>query len=671
MKKLFAILLVIAMAIPGAVYAAEPGWTINYNGTSDRATHYARISTDYHYEGISCIEVGWNPATDAGVNVELKNTLREAAPAGSYVFKYHARGRGTPQIKVGNQVVEGFTPVSVTDNNDTVSDWKVYSNGVVLTDAVESVSFTFNTRTAQHYDFVSFVNTETGEEYIVDGGFEDYTEPEAPDVPYDRSGYAVKHLRASSKGSNALAISWINPTTTDLAGISIYDITGGKNELVEDGLDTTPGESVYHIIPDLSTGLTYQYKVLFDFGAKGVDTYFVHGTPSSSITTQRGSWGLGIWRNGKANFCPGETVIDTTTAFDGNASLKISINADETARFGADGTALKDNIYCKATQTLNLTDGKYKVSFHAKAENMMVPSSDGVSGPRVTMDFADFEGVTLFLPKPENDWIEYVYIYDYDLHGKDILTLTFNRICDGWWIDDIKVYKYNEETGSTVGDNLVSDGSFENLVSTSAGTVTGVTATPGVGSVTLSDFEVTGSYNELGIYQMVSGNYEYRGTIAADVTSIEIDNLKKGADVTFQVMPVNSDGVMGTPKDNITARTILPEYEIGEAVLYNDLDQQITELSGTGDYAVKIPVNNNNRRGGLPFDGIAALYKDGALVKVTSASGRVRKGIPEDIEIPVEITEAGNYTLEFYLIDSRDNLANYCKAFTWSTPVSQ
>ncbi len=680
MKKLFAILLVIALAIPGVAYAADPGWSISYNGESDRTAYFAEVTSDYYFDDFSSMRVKWGSNTDANVNMEIKNTFAEAAPAGEYVLKFYARGQGkfsnvnvgSQSFAVGDLVVDG----DLKQGNDNSGDWKEYTKTITLADSINSLTFVFHNKSVQFYDMVSFVNTTTNKNYIIDGSFEEYMEPEAPDVAYDRTDYAVKHLRASSKNANGLVVSWINPKTTDLAGISLYDITGGKNELLAEGLDITPEKSVYYEIPNLSTGVTYQYKVVYDFGAKGKDTYFVHGTPSSSITTKKGTWDLGIWRNGKAKFCPGETVIDTTTSHgDGNASLKISINVDENARFGEDGTALRGDIYCKATQPVQLTGGKYKVSFWAKAENMMVPTSDNVYGPRVTMDFANFEGVTHFITKPGNDWTEYEYIYDYDKYGKDILTITFDRKCDGWWIDDIEVRKYNTETMQAEGPNLVSDPGFEDLVSTSTGTVASVTATPGIGSVTLSDIQVTGSYNEIDLYQKVYDNYEYRGTISGEVTSVEFEDLKKDELVTFKLIPVNSDGVEGTAKETEPVKTVLPEYEIGEASLYKSTSaEKQTQLSGIGSYNVIIPVKNSLISGGLPYDGMAALYKDGALVKLFSSAGSVRKtsknAVPTDISVPVQITEAGNYTLEFYLIDSRASLKNYCKAYVWTSPAA-
>lgn len=666
MKRLFAVLLVIALVIPGAAYAADPGWSITYSGTvkTDRNTYFAVISGENCFGGEKALHVKWQGGVTAGENVLIKNTFEHAMPRGNYTLKFMNRGDLSKftQIAVGDKT---FTKTDLTAGAavtapDGSTNWKEYS--VTFDYSGENADFlsimVCGGTISQFIDDVSLVNNADGTDYIADGGFENFAEADVPEAPYDRSGYAVRQLRATTKNANALVISWINPAVTELSEIKIYDISGGKNELIAENISTAPGKSVFYEVSELATGQTYQYKVIFSFGSKGSDTYFVYGTPSTSTSSKKGSWNLGTVQNGTAAFCPAGLSIDTSEAKEGSASLKFETNID-----GESVPALKSNIYAVATQSADMMNGKYQISFWMKQKNMLAK-------PRATMNFKLFDGNQLFLNTPGEDWTYYEFLYDYDANGENTLTFTYDRICDGLWIDDVQVRKYNTETGTPEGDNLISDGSFENLVSETAGVVTGITAVPGVGSVTVSDYNVTGSYSRTDIYQKVFDNFEYRGSIAADVSSFGITGLKKDEDVTFRLVPVNVDGISGTSGD-VTVRTVLPEYEVGDAVLYDSLNRKVNTISDIGTYTVKISLKNNLIAGGLPYDGMAALYKDGALIKVFSKNGSVRKtgknANAAELTIPVEIQESGNYTLEFYLIDSRASLKHYCRAYTWKT----
>ncbi len=664
MKRLFAILLIITFMLPYTGYASETGWTITYSGTSkvDRNTYFAVISDDCCFDGENALNAKWIGSVTPGENVLIKNVFSETMPAGDYTLRFMNKGdlsRNT-QFTVDNMV---FTKTELTAGTaqtspaDESTNWKEYSVTFKYEgDGAGFLSILICGGTVTQYiDQISLVNNETNVDYIVDGSFESYEEIEVPETEYDRTDYAVKQLRASSKNANALVVSWINPETSDLSGIALYDISDGENNLVTDQLSITPGKSVYHEIPGLANGQLYQYKVVFSFGSKGSDTYFVYGIPSNSTGTMMGKWNVGFVRNGNAKYCPTSAVIDTTAAKDGSASLKFETNID-----GANVNELKQNIYAVATQDTDMLNGKYQVSFWMKSENM----SDK---PRATMNFKMFDGNVLFLNVPGTDWTYYEFLYDYDVNGESTLTFTYDRICDGLWIDDVQIKKYNTETKEVEGDNLISDGSFENLTSASVGVITGLTSDAGVGSVTLYGYDVTGSCSYINIYQKVFDDFEYRGRISAEMASVEITGLKKDEDITFRMVPVNVDGIEGSPVET-TARTILPEYEIGEAELYSG-SQKTDSVSEAGTYTVKTSIKNSLIEDGLPYEGLAALYKDGALIKVFSKSGNIRKSgknaSPSSISIPVEIIEDGNYAIEFYLIDSRSSLKHYCDAYIW------
>ena len=641
-RKFLSVILLICLILESIaiVYADGNSWEITYNGevNTDRSKFFAKIDSEFTFDGDNALYVEYYPESVGEDYVQIKNTLVENLQAGSYTLQFYIRGTksGYTEICVGNQTFK-FSDMTYQSGGKT--GWRVYTKTFDYEGSDDNyVLFRFYGGTpSAAIDNVSL--TLNGKDLVKDGGFEETEVEEEPEI-YDPAPYRVKNMMASSK-DKGLVLNWINPDLDELLKIELYNITDGE-EFVTDELDVTPGKAVYYYKENLSNGEKQQFKLVFSFSGGRKIVYYMGGMASPTTNEVVGAWNFNRWNTGAAGYCPGEIVIDTKNAKSGNASLKMRANIDTTV------SSLKENIFLYAYNKIPMTAGKkYRVSYWIKGEKIK-------NQPDIHMGWVPFDGQKISWPDFIGDYDWTYQEYDYTYEKADTLCFIYSGICGGWWIDDIKVYEL-DESNSPIGDNLIKDGDFEDLVSTESAELSNVKVKAETGKLEFEWKAPANNYNGINVYEYVSDGFEYRGHIVKGIEKFSADNLKNGTEYTFKLVPVNERGVAGEGT-LVTETTILPEYEIGEPVLRKD-GEAIEKLSGAGKYSILQPIKNNLVEGGLVLEQFVAVYNSkNVLMKLYSTQDNIPKSAPgakaKNIVTEFEIAEGD--TAEFFVFDSRE-----------------
>ncbi len=668
MKKYISLFLAFGIVMQSMIVSMADGggWKITTNGTVniDAAKYFASLATDagkeYMFSGDNSLYIEYPGNTKLETEyIEIENELSGAIEEGeAYTLKYYIKGSRNSKYQeaiLGDKILVTFDNISKTkiekaDCPSGQTAW--YECAYTFTAESDADKFKFRfyggTNNAA-IDDVSLVKDGSDENLITNGGFEEaVSEEEYVEEEFDRTPYAPENLIATpATSASELILNWRNPEASTLTKVSLYDITGGKNELLSDSIETTKSKIVYYLIDGLTSGETYQYKLVFSFSDKGDFAYYLCGTPSNKTTAGVGKWTLGRTNSNDVNYCPGEVVIDSEVARSGNSSLRMRANIDRNVK------ELKSNIYISALFSTKMEVGsKYHVSFWVKGEEVK-------RAPTITMQWTVFDGREREYPElvgDEYDWKQVVLTYTYT--EKSNFYFIYDGECKNLWIDDVEIYKTDED-GNVPEDaeNLVSEGGFEGIISETVATVSDLTAIPESDGLVLDWNLSEESCEYVEIYEKYYGKDIYIGKAVKD-EQIKLTNLIKGREYTFSVVPVNKDNVRGVPQE-VIATTILPDYEIGEVILKSE-GAVVDRLMGAGTYSVTFSVKNNVFEDGMNVEQFVAVFdENNVLWGIFSTEKKISKtghGKPFT-NISTSFTIPGdNYTAEYFVYDDRETL---------------
>ena len=647
-----------------AVYAddGDNSWSISYYGSfeqeSERANYAANISDTASYDGSMALNVKCMAVSRDDANyIEIKNPLAGELQPGRYTLEFYVRKNsqsGGGEVHIGNTVIntEDMDKTAASAPNGS-KNWKKYSASFDYDGGDNVFSFRFYSRIASYIiDNVSLTADGTGKNLIDDSGFEEYFEDpgELPDDPYDTNPYQPKSMRFTKRDTSA-SLNWKNPSTDTLSKIKVYDVTDGKNELLTDELSTESGKIIYYYADDLISGFCYTYKIVFSYTDKEDYIYYLGGNPAPKVSQKTfGRWTFFNNEGGKYQYVPSAGYVDSTVAHTGEAAFKLATNISLISDDNMNG-----NIYVQLKQNVAMEEGKtYRYSFWLKGENTSRPFN-------ATLWFTNFDdGSGRNLPDTTGtyDWkhFEYDYTYGSDAnHRQNILMMFYEGYAEGIWIDDVECYELDENDQPT-GDNLISDGGFEELCKAEEASVKNLSAEADSSGINLSWRNAGADFGGVDIYQKVFDNYEYRGTLENGISSLKLTGLRTGKDYSFKVVPFNTDRVSGA-EEEVSVTTLVPDYVIEKPVLTLGT-KTVKEITGAGKYKLSVSAKNNALDENLEFEIIAVLYdKDDTRIKVYSALSSVKKRserapyTAKDILIDVP-QDRGSY-LEVYVVDSR------------------
>ena len=241
--------------------------------------------------------------------------------------------------------------------------------------------------------------------------------------------FGVSGISAHS-GNEKLTISWRNPENDYIQNITVSDGCGRAVSGTEE-FDKESGAVNSITVNGLKNGECYKFNVVFILnGVK--KTLSVEGTPTAEDKTKVTEDGFLL--NNWSFISGGETIsswLDTEEYHFGKSSLKIISNYS-----GKYGQLTYSGIKLDKNKT-------YRLSFWAKTDNLLGKFE-------CCNDWNDRIAVT------GSEWKQ----YSMDISGQDIFYLRYIFEAPGvMWLDSVEFYEMNSD--GRVGDNLISDGDFE------------------------------------------------------------------------------------------------------------------------------------------------------------------------------------------------------------------
>ncbi len=653
-KLLFLILILQFITLP--VSAEETyGWQFGTKGSLEKL-HISEIRESASYEGLKSLYMDCYETQKNEENyIEVKNSLVRTPEAGEYTLKFYVKPgqygtwTGTFDVSFGNQTytVDAGSGSKVTAPSgepgwvEKVLNFNYDGNG----DGALYIKAYCNLFEA-HIDNVSLTLSGSDENLVSNGDFEGGNTGDTPDVEesYDRTGYIPKNLMISP-GSNILGINWKNPAISP-SKISLYDISSGEEVFVTDEFSKISNATVLYKITGLTNGTAYKYKLVFDFGSKGKDSYYLCNTPSGSEGDRVDNVEFKRFMSGTAGYCPGELIIDNTSGYDSQSALKFVSNIDSSVE------EMKSNIYMMFGMYFEgMTGGRYEISYKYKAENLK-------KNYQAHMSWSAFENEGLFVNSiGSTDWITKKYMYTYN--NSDLLTFIVDGLCDGMWIDDIECYEVDENGDRITGENMAVNGDFETEEFHACQEISDVTAKAGIDTAVISWGNLKSNHSGVHLYQKVFDNFEYRGFISSAADSINLSGLDKGEEYTYKIVPVNTYGVEGAGEE-VTFETELPDYELTDVVVKKN-GKVVDSISGKGTYTFAINAKNNLIEDGIECELIVALFNEnGEMEGIYSQKKDIpmteKKASPSNIYVTVNVPDDSGYTADVYLINNRQDI---------------
>jgi len=646
-------LLAVCMLLQGIVLAQDNSedWQISYEGTPRDEKRYAEYIDDNKASGEQAIRIVYDISTKTeGQYLELKNNLNAKMTTGKYTFSFVDLGSTSKytEVSVGGQ----YAITHKSMNEETLpSGWKKHSITFDYTEQENDfVAFRFYRSIKELFiDDVVLTKEGSSENLIVNGGFEDSVIAPPEEIPYDTTDYMPKNVLCSP-GAKMLVLNWVNPASSELKDVKIYDITDGE-VLISDEISTTPKAKVNYPIKGLEEEEKY-YKIVFSYKTKSDFVYYTGGKPASGLDNYIDTWKIRRIRNTDDSWCPAEAVVDNTVAKSGNASLKLVSNIDSSI------TNLAKSTYIGVQLEASMKAGKkYRVKFYGKSENapatLLLVTMQGSSWKsRYTTDV--FKGT-------QKEWTE--YYFDHESIGEDGIFLVYEGACEGFWIDDFQICEIGEDF---IGENILLNGDMENLINADE-SIPGLKAEPGLGEMTLSWSKIPSDCENVHIYMKRFDKWDLIANIPKTNGKLLLKDLEKGKEYSFMIKPEFKYGYEGAGTE-ATATTILPEYEIHDTNLTQD-GMATDKANGAGDYVVTTKIKNNLVEDGLSLEHFVAVYNEKEeLVLFRSNAYTVKATAPT--AKPVTISESftlgeGNYRIEVFVLDSRKtlNILRDCQAF--------
>ena len=394
----------------------------------------------------------------------------------------------------------------------------------------------------------------------------------------------IPDLAFVSHFNGGLLLSWRNPSSATLSDVKLYDITGGKNELIDSEISTNALDRILYPVEGLTDRETYQYKMIFSFTDREDTVYYLTGAPEP-ITEGTGDKSKTVSVDDRIKNLNGWTGLirnatyrsATNWTYEKKNPFKYSF--DSNIKHGTSGSSLRLDSHAAIsmgssrnyTQSLvqsakgfELDAGKtYRLSYWVKTR--------GVEQYLMSVNNQPFGGASNLVGpvKSTTDWtyVEQFFTTTTTLTKQQIMIN--GKYAGTVWIDDIKlceVIASTNENNETVyteveGTDKVVNGTFDtNYVPV---TLNGLIAAGSEEKVTFSWDSITpaggaildnnntyvrSEYAGINIYELVGNAYEFRGTIASKENTITLPVTKTGTH-NYKLVPLDVYGVEGTPNE--------------------------------------------------------------------------------------------------------------------------
>ncbi len=656
-KRTLSLLVAVMMSLMGITsFAEEGGWSIEYfgNDKTDRTTHYAEYTMGQMYDGGYSLHIVYPGRAKAGNYIEITNTLSDGITAGDYDIRFYIKGNfsSTTKIVIGsNEYAFDNSVWTVSDSALAPSgevDWKCYSATLSLPDIGDAnlKIVAIGPVAGCYIDDVSLCPSGTDSNLVVSGGFESYVQEE---VEYDGKLYVPTDVMYAPTTSGEVTLSWKNPQCETVKKISLYDVTGGDEEFITDSFEVAANTFCKYTTGKLVEGESYLYKLVLEYSDVPAMEYFITAKARNAAASHAynpvGAWSVNTNHSGDTGYGLQRVKIDTEEKHSGEASLKFMTNAE----------AVLPSIYLSVSTSIAPTIGNnYELSFWTKSLNSSRDMKVHMNWKIFDKGFSD-SNYFMLGTNGTYDWKQIVAKKTEIESGSTSLSFAFDHPTDGFWVDDVEFYELDAE-GNRVGENLIKDGGFEDLLMPTEMELTASEPVPDNGGAYLSWTLRGENPDGVNLYQKVGEDWISRGFVGKAFTSAEFTKLLYEADYEMKIVPVNTDGVEDDG-DEVSFTTYAPDYEIkNPQVLLGGTP--VEEITTGGYYSARISVKNNVFTDGLKCELLVGIYRNGALYSAVSSAKKVEctpsNSIATNVAVTFEIPDDGeDYSVKLFSLDSK------------------
>ena len=689
-KKVLTIITTLSMItslLPGLVFAQTPSWELKYTGEekTNRSKYYAQIIDTNSCNGDNSLKIAYPDAEVNGTYVEIINALPENLPSGDYNLSLNYKlARGAR--KTGIKFIVGETEILMSDSSwvdeNVTGDsgetgWKKLSGVVSYTQTTDAKFIIKATGdiTGCFIDDIVLTAENSDENLITAGDFEgavlveeggtldpDPTpdpdpnpnpnpnpdpEPEPEPEPEGEKRYVdeLSPQRAIIQSFElSIMLTWYNPQKSNISKVSLYEIIDDEEVLLTDSLPTSSGERQEYKAENLVLDDIHNYKIVNEYNDGDSREFYINSKVKSGDGDKHTKLGQNWLRLGIA---AAYIMYDTMEKHSGEASLKFTSNMR---------TPLPNYYACFRQICSALEEDKdYELSFWIKAneiQQFLIEMNWDTS--RFDQDGDVLEART---SNGKYEWKKITLTKTKDEIGYGPLMFMFNHSAE-FWIDDILLREKFED--GTYGENMIADGDFESFKdSIVLDKVSNIKTNGYDREVSISwDMPDKEKCTEVRIYEKIGDNWATRGTVNADLNSINFTHMVPDTDYTFKICPINSLNKEGEGTE-VTVHTVLPDFVINDPVLYNSQNQpQVGSLSA-GTYKIVSSVKNHKVEGGLKLEMFAGVYKQNELIALYSTPANISKtektANPDDVTISnIVIPQDGEeYVIRVFWIDQR------------------
>ena len=502
-----------------------------------------------------------------------------------------------------------FAKLELTDAGN---GWKRLEYTPIVTEpGVNLFAVKAGTKTNMYIDDIS-IKDETGKELVKNGGFE---------IVGERVDYEPKNVLATAANANKMSISWRNPAAPALSKVSIYEVTGGKNELLSAAL-STDADAICEYKHENATAGVHVYKVVYDF-ADGNKKEVVVGKAAKADKSNEEN--IGQWQicgSSENDNPPVYASYDYDIA--GNPSWKPSVRvfsnqSDSSATLQLNPTTLLD------------TSKTYR--FSCKVLGNKIKKSKLYVG--------DEQGEIAFLGNQEFNYTDAWETKTADIQPKGNefgIRFTIENPTEDMWLHDLSLYVL--DGGKTVGENLLAN--FDSAESLARPNDINVSVEKNYDSGAKLAWEPDND-SAVAIYEKDGDKLNLRAYVPASLGSVNIGGLENDKDIELVARTIKN----GVPSEgvSVTAHPI-PAVVFGEYQVADD----------NGQKKVSVTVKNNEMGDDYTAQLILAVYDGNMVLRMmgTDMAANIPQTDPtaEPVTLEQSIAVGSGETLRAYLWNS-------------------
>ena len=683
-------------AISYGTYDDIEGYTVGntYKGKYVPGYMYAQMNTDMSNvrtgNGSLRLVRGGYANKYPAPTIQLVSTVRPTA-GNSYKLTYYVKDDGDTSYKEGTIAENDGTAGIFWElggkkknvSNETAftrtadaehTGWDKLETTFENVTSKDALKVTFQAHFDGYIDDISLYLLSGGEptgSNLIEYGTFDYEVPDPND--YEPSNpFIISTLKTGGVNN----ISWRNPIKETLNKVSMYKLASDNEtwQLVSDAYSAVPGTVFEEYDADLSAGTVYTYKLRFDFSDGERREVILSKDPKANGYNDRtagNTWKITDRASGDGNqyFIPNNAVIDTTEKASGTASLHMFTNKTYNATNRpalSSGVTWTIHYWSRLQQTLTGTDASkyYKLSYKIKVNNatkVQGTSNQAIigGGSRNTSNAPYSTGST-------DGWVEKTLQFSPNgttAAGPFMWYIGSDDVQD-LWIDDIALYELTGKGGEIVGDNLLSDGGFEDY--TAAGEITGYSVA-GYSKKAYIEWTAPADSRYIRVYEVTENGDMLRAVCEPYEGSVMIENLTNNTNYTFKLQSQNNKGVL-SPAVTVSATPTPPAYEIDSDYVIKLNGTQVSDVTAAGTYSVSLDMTNYSRSSFKPAL-IVALYvddilKDYAYTDSVIAADGISKTISESVTVS-SYDASKKYKICAFFWDGFDTMKSIYHSTSW------